>query len=444
MNLFDYSGKNNTNEPLAYRMRPRSLGEYLGQENLVGPRGPLRKMIEEDHPHSFVLYGPPGSGKTTLALLIAQATRSHFEYIKAVTSGAAELKNLAREAEDRLRYYQQRTVLFVDEVHRFNKAQQDVLLPFVENGLLTLIGATTENPLYEINTALLSRLKVYVLEPLTPDNIKTLLDRAINDPERGLAPGKVELTPEALEEIVSRSKGDARNALNILETAYLTFHQPGSPVLLTEDDIRSAAGHFYLNYDKKDDAHYDTISAFIKSIRGSDPDAALFWLAVMIHGGEDPRFIARRLVIHAAEDIGMADPLALLMATAAFDAVNFVGLPEARIPLAEATIYLATAPKSNTSVMAIDQAMDYVKKLPKIKVPGHIADSSHSKAHTLGKGVGYKYPHSFGGYVKQNYFPEDVAPQQFYRPSEHGREAQVKKFLAMIRRITQPNNTPEE
>jgi len=404
-------------------MRPRDLADFVGQEHLVGENGPLRRIIEEDRLHSFILYGPPGSGKTSLALLLAAKTKSHFEHLKAVTSGVTELRNIARDAQQRWDYYRQKTVVFVDEVHRFNKSQQDVLLPFVESGLFTLIGATTENPLYELNSALLSRMKLYVMQPLTPADIEKLVERALADPARGLGSRRISLGPGAMEEIISRSKGDARTALNILETAAQALYSQPDPIIIEARDIEATAGHHYINYDKRDDQHYDTISAYIKSIRGSDPDAALLWLAVMIQGGEDPKFIARRLVVHAAEDIGLADPQALLIAVAAFHAVEMVGLPEARIPLAEATIYLATAPKSNSSKVAIDLALDYVRKLPSIEVPPHIADSSHSRSHLLGKGVGYLYPHSFGGYVKQDYMPPTLDRPVFYLPSKNGRES---------------------
>ncbi|MGI6549364.1 MAG: replication-associated recombination protein A [Syntrophomonadales bacterium] len=433
MNLFENNNQKEKSGPLAYRMRPADLSDYVGQEHLVGEQGPLRRIIEEDRLHSFILYGPPGSGKTTLALLLAEKTKSHFEYLKAVTSGVTELRNIARDAQQRWDYYRQKTVVFVDEVHRFNKSQQDVLLPFVESGLFTLVGATTENPLYELNSALLSRMKIYVLNPLTPEEIEELLRRALRDPIRGLGARDVSLSEEALREIIARSKGDARTALNILETACEVRVQKSGGLTLQAQDIRDTAGHFYINYDKKADHHYDTISAFIKSIRGSDPDAALFWLAVMIHGGEDPIFIARRLVIHAAEDIGMADPQALLVAVSAFHATKVIGLPEARIPLAEATIYLATAPKSNSSKVAIDMALDYVRKLPSLQVPAHIADNSHSRSHLLGKGKGYLYPHSFGGYVKQDYLPPDLERPTFYQPTNNGHESRVQEFLEWLK-----------
>ncbi|MGE5422558.1 MAG: replication-associated recombination protein A [Ignavibacteriales bacterium] len=426
MSLFEYNESMNNDGPLAYRMRPRSLDEYAGQDHLIGPGAPIRKMIEDDRLHSFVLYGPPGSGKTSLALLIANTTKCHFEYIKAVASGVSDLRKIASDAEQRKAYYQQRTILFVDEVHRFNKSQQDVLLPYVESGLFTLIGATTENPLYEINSALLSRLKIYVLEPLNSKELKGLLDRALNDVERGLSSQHVTVAENAMEQIIIRAKGDARTAFNILESACHIRGRDTENSEISAKDIEETAGQFYINYDKRGDSHYDTISAFIKSVRGSDPDASLFWLAVMIHGGEDPRFIARRLIILAAEDIGLADPRALSIAIAAMQAADFVGFPEARIPLAEATIYLANAPKSNSSITSIDQALNFVRNLPSFQVPSHIADSSHSRSKSLGKGIGYKYPHAFGGYVEQNYFPVGIENPVFYVPSKNGDEGKKK------------------
>ena len=434
MNLFDYNASlsNQKHAPLAYRMRPRTLDEVFGQGKVVGLGSPLRLAIERDELHSLVLYGPPGTGKTSIAQIISAMTHSNFVQMQAVTAGVGDIRKAAAEAGDHLKYYQQRTVLFVDEIHRFNKSQQDVLLPFVEDGTLILVGATTENPLYEINNALLSRVKLYILEALEAEDIRAIVEQAVADPQRGLGQLDITFSADSLDLLTAASKGDARMALNILETLVNSFQEKGA-LQVDAELIKRVIGQPILKYDRSGNYHYDTISAFIKSIRGSDADAAVFWLAVMLEGGEDPRFIARRLIIHAAEDIGMADPRALLMASAAAQAVDYVGLPEARIPLTEATIYLATAPKSNSSVEAIDKAMSAVRQLNKITVPAHLADSSHSQAPALlGKGQGYKYPHSYGGYVGQTYLPAEAAGIKLYQPGENGYELKIRQFLQKL------------
>jgi putative ATPase len=413
-------------------MRPRTLDEVFGQGKVVGLGSPLRLAIERDELHSLVLYGPPGTGKTSIAQIISAMTHSNFVQMQAVTAGVGDIRKAAAEAGDHLKYYQQRTVLFVDEIHRFNKSQQDVLLPFVEDGTLILVGATTENPLYEINNALLSRVKLYILEALEAEDIRAIVEQAVADPQRGLGQLDISFSADSLDLLTAASKGDARMALNILETLVNSFQEKGA-LQVDAELIKRVIGQPILKYDRSGNYHYDTISAFIKSIRGSDADAAVFWLAVMLEGGEDPRFIARRLIIHAAEDIGMADPRALLMASAAAQAVDYVGLPEARIPLTEATIYLATAPKSNSSVEAIDKAMSAVRQLNKITVPAHLADSSHSQAPALlGKGQGYKYPHSYGGYVGQTYLPAEAAGIKLYQPGENGYELKIRQFLQKL------------
>lgn len=421
------------NAPLAWRMRPQTLDEVVGQNHIVGKGAPLRNALEKDQLHSFVLYGPPGTGKTSIARIIAKMTMSHFEYMQAVTAGVSDIRKVARDASDRLNFYQQPTILFVDEIHRFNKSQQDVLLPFVEDGTVILVGATTENPLYELNTALLSRMKLYILEALDAKAIADILDTALLDCDRGLGGFDITIEPDALTLIIRAAQGDARMALNILDAIHNSFGIKDQQLTVTTELVQKVTGRLILKYDRSGDYHYDTISAFIKSIRGSDPNAALFWMAVMLEGGEDPKYIARRLIVHASEDIGLADPNALPIAMAAANAVEYVGLPEGRIPLAEAVIYLCTAPKSNSSKIAIDQAIEKVRSIDRVKVPDHLGDTSHRLAGSLlGKGKGYKYPHDFGGYIEQVYLPPDLGPVSFYRPGLNGYEKDIKVFLDSI------------
>jgi putative ATPase len=421
--------------PLAARMRPRSLDEFVGQAHLVGPGRMLRRAIEADRVGSAILYGPPGSGKTALANVIATMTESRFVALSAVITNVAELKQIAADAANRLRQSGRRTTLFLDEVHRFNKARQDVLLPFVEQGILTLIGATTYNPFFYINAALVSRSKVLPLRPLDDEAIRTIVRRALADAERGLGGQPIELADEALEHIVTVSDGDARKALNALEIAALSTppRQDGTIVVdrrAIEESIQRKA----VVYDRDGDQHYDTASAFIKSMRGSDPDAALYWMAKMLEAGEDPRFVARRVVIAAAEDVGNADPRALSVATAAFQAVDFVGMPEAKIPLAQAVVYVATAPKSNASCVAIDKALDAVRQEKTHEVATHLKDASYAGAKRLGHGEGYKYPHSFDGHiVEQEYVPNAQGDlregERFYVPSDQGYERRIGERL---------------
>ncbi len=421
--------------PLAARMRPRSLDEFIGQESVVGEGTLLRRAIESDNLGTSIFWGPPGSGKTTLARIVAGLTSSHFQQISAVSSGVAEVRSLLREAEERRALHGTRTILFIDEIHRFNKAQQDALLSAVEDGVVTLIGATTENPYFEVNPALVSRSTVYRLEPLSPDELKVILRRALKDEERGLGKMGLEVDEDALEHLVRISGGDARVALNALEAAAFLAAREGS-ARIDLGKAEAAALRKALLYDKSGDGHYDTISAFIKSMRGSHPDAALYWLALMLEAGEDPRFIARRMVIFASEDVGLADSRALLVAEAAARAVEFVGLPEARLNLAHAAIYLSLAPKSNSVIAALGRAAREVREGEREEVPPHLRDAHYRGAADLGHGYGYLYPHDFPGhFVEQEYMPPRLRNVSFYRPSDSGEESGlVEDWLRRSRR----------
>ncbi len=427
--------------PLAWRMRPSTLDDIAGQHHLLASGAAFRRMLEKDLLHSFILFGPSGTGKTTIAQVVASMTRAAFVPIKAISAGVSDIRKIAGEASERSRYYEQRTVLFVDEIHRFNKSQQDVLLPYVEDGTLTMIGATTENPLYELNSALLSRLKVYILEPLSNDDIKMLVRRALEDKDKGLGEYGIAITDLALEMLCSYARGDARIALNILESLVDSYMRDDQSLTVDEHMLEAFGGKLIIKYDRNGDFHYDAISAFIKSVRGSDPDAALYWLATMLEGGEDPKFIARRLLILASEDIGLADPQALVLASATAQTVQFIGMPEARIPLSECTIYLACALKSNSAYEAVDSAIKAVRSSGQHQVPSHLADSSHSKSgKILGKGTGYQYPHAFGGWVKQEYLPPGLKDNKFYSPGHNPEEARLQKILKYL----QTANIPEK
>ncbi len=423
-------------QPLAARMRPRSLGEFVGQEHLVGDRGPLRRSLARGHLASLLLWGPPGTGKTSLARLLAAEVGADFTTLSAVMSGVVEVRATIAEAQERLALQGTRSVLFLDEIHRFNKAQQDALLPHVEDGTITLIGATTENPYFEVNAALLSRMRVWRLEALTDDEVGSVVRRALADDDRGLAgplgpTGGVTLTDAAFAHLVSLAGGDARAALNVLE---------GAAALAEDEDIRDTDGHVsprledveaaaqqrVLAYDRAGDGHYDTVSAFIKSLRGNDPDAALYWLAAMVAAGEDPKFIARRLIISASEDVGNADPRALTVAVAAGQALDWIGLPEAQYALAQATTYVASAPKSDSVGRAYGAALADVLKHGSLPVPNHLRSAGDRRMKAHGIGVGYTSPHDFeGDDIGQQYLPDELISQRYYFPGDQGYEATI-------------------
>ncbi|MBI4597140.1 MAG: replication-associated recombination protein A [Candidatus Omnitrophica bacterium] len=435
MDLFETerSTSTKTPQPLAVRMRPQTLEDFVGQTHLLGPGKLLRRAIEADRITSLILYGPPGTGKTTLATIIANVTQAHFESLNATSAGVDELRKAIVNAKKRQSMNGRRTILFIDEIHRFNKAQQDVLMPDVEQGNPILIGATTFNPFFALQPALVSRSLVCELKPLAESDILAILHRALQDRERGLGGMKVRAADRALDHLAAICDGDARRALSALEVAVLTTPKDAegtAPLTLAaiEESVQKKA----VVYDRAEDAHYDTISAFIKSMRGSDPNAALYWLGKMLYAGEDPRFIIRRIVICAAEDVGMADPQALVVATAAMQALEFVGMPEGRIPLAEATVYVACAPKSNAAYLGIEKAMGDVKEGRTLEVPTRLKDASYKSAKKLGRGVGYKYAHDYKDhYVEQEYVPTKTV---YYDPTDQGFEQTVKTRLEKLRK----------
>ena len=436
MDLFEYMREQNKEKesPLASRMRPKTLEEVVGQSHIIGKDKLLYRAIVADKLSSIILYGPPGTGKTTLAKVIAGTTSANFVPLNATTSGKKDMEEVVTQAKKNFGAYGKKTILFVDEIHRFNKAQQDYLLPFVEDGTVVLIGATTENPFFEVNKALLSRSNIFRLEPLTKEDLKTLILRAVTDEEKGMGAYGAKITEEALEFLADAAGGDARNALNAVELAVLTTKKNEEGVLLLDLSVmEECIQRRALKYDKDGDNHYDTVSAFIKSMRGSDPDAAVYYLARMLEAGESIEFIARRIMISACEDVGLADSNAINVAVSCANAVERIGMPEAQIILAHAVLYIATAPKSNTSCMAIENAMEAVRKKPLGQVPPHLRDAHYSGSKELGH-TGYLYPHVYENhYVKQQYLPDALSGEQFYFPTEQGAEKTKKEWLEYLK-----------
>ena len=435
MDLFEYARSKNmeTEAPLASRLRPRTLEEVVGQEHIIGKGKLLYRAIKADKLSSVIFYGPPGTGKTTLARVIANTTSAEFVQINATVAGKKDMEEVIAKAKENRGMYGKKTILFVDEIHRFNKGQQDYLLPFVEDATVTLIGATTENPYFEVNSALISRSVIFELKPLEKEEVKKLIHRAVYDRERGMGAYCAEILPETEEILADLSGGDARIALNAVELGVLTTERnEDGKIYLTTDVISECIQKRVVSYDKNGDNHYDIISAFIKSMRGSDPDAAVYYLAKMLYAGESIEFIARRILICASEDVGNADPMALQVAVAAASAVERVGMPEAQLILSQAVLYIATAPKSNSATNAVYEAMKSVKE-KKTTVPSHLRDSHYSGAKSLGRGIGYEYAHEFPKHFsKQRYLPEELGEQKFYKPSENGYERQIKKYLDWI------------
>ncbi|MBE0597858.1 MAG: replication-associated recombination protein A [Desulfuromonadales bacterium] len=440
MELFEQAGRGGADAPLAERLRPRTLDEMVGQEHLLGPGKVLRRLIEADRLSSVIFWGPPGTGKTTLGQVIANTTRSRLVFFSAVLQGVKEVREIVARAKEEKAFHGRKTLLFVDEIHRFNKAQQDAFLPYVEQGDIILIGATTENPSFEINSALLSRSRVFVLQPLAAPQLRILLQRALNDP-RGLGERPLRVSEEALDWLAEQSHGDARVALNTLEVAAAA----ASGDELGPEAMREAMQKKALLYDKGAEEHYNVISAFIKSLRGSDPDAALYWLARMLEAGEDALFIVRRLVIFAAEDVGNADPRGLQMAMAAQQAVHFVGLPEGRIVLAQAVTYLATAPKSNASYRGIEEALAEVRRSGALPIPLHLRNAPTGLMKELGYGKEYRYAHDYeGGVAPQQHLPEALGERRFYRPTTRGYEKMIGERLRFWQSLRQGGNAEDE
>ncbi len=433
----DKNKTNLLNVPLAQRLKPSSLEDYVGQEHILSEEKLLYRAIKSDRLTSIILYGPPGTGKTSLAQVIAKTTKSNFIELNAVTSGLKDLREVIDVASTNLIMKAEKTIVFIDEIHRFNKSQQDALLPHVEKGTIILIGATTENPFFEVNKALLSRSMMFKLEPLSENNIKKIIYNALNDKKLGYGNIKINLSEEALSFICENSNGDARRALNALELGVLTTSKNSKGIINIDlKIIEECMQKKYITYDKNGDSHYDVISAFIKSMRGSDADAAIHYLARMLYAGEEPEFIARRVLIAASEDVGNADPYALLIANAALNAVKTLGMPEARITLAQAVTYISTAPKSNASYVAINKALEDVEKKKIAQVPIHLRDKSYNGSSSLGNGVDYKYPHSFQEhYVKQQYMPEELIDTVYYNPTGLGYEKRIKERITNLNKV---------
>ena len=437
MDIFEYMRETNKEKesPLAARLRPMTLDEVVGQEHIIGKDKLLYRAIKADKLSSVIFYGPPGTGKTTLAKVIANTTSSEFMQINATTSGKKDMEDVVAKAKDIAGMYGKKTILFIDEIHRFNKAQQDYLLPYVEDGTIILIGATTENPYFEVNGALISRSHIFELKPLSIENIKTLIMRAIES-DKGMGAYNADITDEALNGLADICDGDARHALNAIELAILTTDKSDDgKVHITLPIIEDCIQRRVMRFDKTGDNHYDTISAFIKSMRGSDPDAAVYYLAKMIESGEDVKFIARRIMICASEDVGNADPQALQVAVAAAAAVERVGWPESSIILSQAVTYVATAPKSNAAVCAIEEAQSAVRETGNLPVPVHLQDAHYKGAAKLGHGIGYKYAHDYkNNYVKQQYLPYELSGKEFYRPSDNGYEVKIKEHMKKLKK----------
>lgn len=440
MDLFDYMRETEKEKesPLASRMRPTTLDEVVGQKHIIGKDKLLYRAIQADKLGSIIFYGPPGTGKTTLAKVIANTTQARFQQINATIAGKKDMEAVVKEAKDLLGMYQKKTILFIDEIHRFNKGQQDYLLPYVEDGTITLIGATTENPYFEVNGALLSRSSIFELKELEKEDVKILLRRAVHDSEKGMGSFHAEIDEDALEFLADLAGGDARNALNAIELGILTTgRSQDGKIHITLEVAEECIQKRVVRYDKTGDNHYDTISAFIKSMRGSDPDAAVYYLAKMLYAGEDIKFIARRIMICASEDVGNADPQALTVAVSAAQAVERIGMPEAEIILSQAVLYVASAPKSNSAVEAIGAAKESVRRI-RTSVPVHLQDAHYKGAQKLGHGTGYRYAHSYPNhYVEQQYLPDEIQGAVFYEPGNQGYEKQIREHLQRIRREVQ-------